>query len=362
MYRTLFFLVVCLLVLFHPNESSSSALPLRNLEPGSPVPQVTLPALGGGEAGALGADGEITVILFWGTDSDGKIERSVELLRTLQGIGESYGDRGVVVRSVNVDKGNRAFIEKLMADEGVSVPTLLDEDEKLYGAYGLYIFPTVAIVGRGGELVTAVGYTRMISEEITGQVEVMLGLKTAEELEKELNPEEVVEPPDNVMKAAQRLSLGRMFMEKRLFDMAGPEFEKAVELDPDNAEAHAEFGAFLVRADELERARAELDRAIELDPESARARFALASLYRGEGETEKAVAELEGILEADPTHSRATRELCVVFEDAGDIDKALECYRKALSLIFDDEPAAELDVPLAGAGASPDVADEPPPS
>jgi predicted TPR repeat methyltransferase len=54
--------------------------------------------------------------------------------------------------------------------------------------------------------------------------------------------------------------------------------------------------------------------------------------------------------------------LCVVVEDAGDIDKALECYRKALSLIFDDEPAAELDVPLAGAGASPDVADEPPPS
>jgi Flp pilus assembly protein TadD len=134
-------------------------------------------------------------------------------------------------------------------------------------------------------------------------------------------------------------------MEKRLYDMAGLEFEKAVELDPDNAEAHAELGAFHVRAGELGKARVELDRAIELAPDSARARFALASLYRAADETEKAVAELDGILKADPTDRRAMRELGAVYEDFGDIDKALEYYRKALSLTFGDDPPPELDLP-----------------
>ena len=341
MIRNIFLHIVCLLLVLLPLRSSAEAFPLRNLDLGDHAPQLTLPAAGGGEADALGAGGEITVILFWGTDSDGKIERGVELLRTLESIGERYGDQGVVVRSVNVDVDNRQFVEKLLKDEGLTVPTLLDEDEELYGAYGLYIFPTVAIVGRDGALVAAVGYTRRISAHITGQVEVMLGLKTAEELEADLNPVEVIEPPENVMKASIRLNLGRMFMERRLYEMAGPEFARAVELDPDNAEAHAELGAFLVRAGELTKARSELGRAIELGADSTTARFALASLYRRSNETEKAITELEGILKADPTDTRAMRELGAVYEDAGDIDRALEYLRKALSLTFDDEPLPE---------------------
>ena len=351
MFRGLSFLFICLFVLFQANESTSSALPLRNLELGDRVPQVTLPVLAGGEAGALGADGEITALLFWGTDSAGKIERSIELLHTLEAIAEKYGDQGVVVRSVNVDRDNRAFIEKLLKDEGIALPTLMDVDEELYGTYGLFIFPTVAIVGRDGSLVTAVGYTRRISAHVTGQVEVLLGLKTAEELEGELNPVEVVELPDNVKAATRRLNLGRMFMKRRLYKMAGPEFEKAVELDSDSAEAHAEFGAFLAHAGEADRARAELDRAIELDAGSVTARFGLASLYRRANETEKAVAELERILDTDPSDTRAMWELGAVYEAAGDIDKALEYCRKALSLTFDDEPAREQERPSNQAGA-----------
>ena len=54
---------------------------------------------------------------------------------------------------------------------------------------------------------------------------------------------------------------------------------------------------------------------------------------------------LEGILEADPTDTRAVRELGAVYEDAGDIDRALEYYRKALSLTFDEEAAPEQETP-----------------
>lgn len=339
--------IVCFLVIFHPNESTSSAFPLRNIEPGGGAPRLTLPTLDGGEADVLGADGEITVILFWGTDSKSKIERAVELLKTLQSIRESYGDRGVAVRSVNVDKGNRDALRRLVEDAGTTVPVLLDEEEKLYGTYGLFIFPTVAIVNRDGTLRTAVGYTHSISEHITGEIQVMLGLKTAEELEKELNPEEVIEPPDNVMKAARRLNLGRKFLEKKLFNLAGPEFEKAVELDPENAEAHTELGAFYARNGEYDRANTELARAVELEPDSIGAHFALGTLHHGRKEFVKAVAELEGVLAKDPTHTRAMRELGSVYEDMGNVDKALEYYRNLLSLTFEGGPPPNDRIPGA---------------
>jgi tetratricopeptide (TPR) repeat protein len=307
---------------------------LRNLAPGSAVPRLSLPALSGGEADVLGEDGQITVILFWGTDSEGKIERSVELLQTLQTIGESYGDQGVVVRSVNIDKNNRAALEKLVKEAGTAVPVLLDEHEELYGTYGLYIFPTVAIVDRDGTLKDAVGYTRRISADITGQIEIMLGLKTEEELYKELNPEEIVELPEHVMKANRRVRLGRQFMEKRLYDMAGAEFERAVGLDPQNAEAHAELGAFLVRKGEYDKALSELGTAIDLDPESVTAHFALGVLHHGKKDFEKAIEELEDVLSMDSGNTRAMGELGAVYEDMGQIDKALEYYRTALETTF----------------------------
>ena len=334
-------LTACLIITFLLLRSSSPAFPLRTLEPGSQVPPFTLPVLGGGEADVIGDEGQITVILFWSTDSESKLERGMELLHALQAIEKNYGDKGVVVRSVNIDKNNRAVVRQIIDRGGITVPVLLDEKEELYGAYGLFILPTVAIVERDGTLKTAVGYTHGIAESISGEIQVMLGLKTAEELEKELNPEEVIEAPDNVLKARRRLNLGRKFMERGLVDLAGDEFAKAVELDPLNAEAHAELGGFHTRNKEYDKALAELEKAVELAPDLVQARFALGVLHREKGEAARALSEFEGVLELEPAHARTFGELGAVFEDMGEMDKALANYRKALVIVLDEEPVAE---------------------
>jgi tetratricopeptide (TPR) repeat protein len=242
---------------------------------------------------------------------------------------------------VNVDKDNRDVVRQIIDRDGITVPVLLDEKELLYGTYGLFILPTVAIVDRDGTLKTAVGYTHSISDNIMGEVQIMLGLKTAEELERELNPEEVVEPPDNVKKARTRLNLGRQFMDKGLMDMAGSEFEKAVELDPNNVEALAELGGFHLRQKDYEKALDELTKAIELNPDSAHARFSMGLLHCEKGELGKAVSEFEGIIELEPNHVAAFRELGKIFEKQGETEKALENYRRALSIAFEKDSATD---------------------
>lgn len=334
-------LALCLIVSFLLLGSSSPAFPLRTLQPGNQVPSFTLPTLGGGQATVLGEDGRITVILFWSTDSDSKLKRGVDLLRTLQAIGESYGEQGVTVTSVNVDRDNRDVIRQLIERDGITVPVLLDEKEEMYGAYGLFVLPTVVIVDRDGTLKTAIGYTHGMGDMVMGDIQILLGLKTVEELKKELSPEEVIEAPDNVKKAQRHLNLGRKLMGKGLMDMAGDEFEKAVQLDPSNAEAHAELGGFHTRRKEYDKALAELEKAVELDPDSIQARFALGVLYSEKGESDKAISEFEGVLKLESAHAQTFHELGAVFEGRGEIDKALENYRTALAIVFAEEPAAE---------------------
>jgi Tfp pilus assembly protein PilF len=334
-------LLLCLIVLFALLGSSSPAFPLRTLELGGDVPAFTLPSLDGGDVDVLGGQGQITVILFWSSDGEGKLARGVELLKTLQGIKDSYGDQGVVVNSVNIDKNNRGLIREIIKRDSITLPVILDEKEALAGAYGLFIMPTVIIVDREGKLDFALGYTRNITEQVAGRVEVMLGLKTAEDLESELNPEEVVEIDSDVKKAQVRLNLGRKFIERRLGDLAGKEFEEAIKLDPANAEAHAELGRFYIGQRQYDKALPELEKAIELQSDLVLARLALGILHGRQKQYDKAIPELEGVLTLEPAHARAYCELGAAFEGKGDVDMALKNYRKSLSLLFEKQAATE---------------------
>src|SRR4030095_11042971 len=52
---------------------------------------------------------------------------------------------------------------------------------------------------------------------------------------------------------------------------AGYAFDRAIELDPNNADAHEQIGLLLAAHEQIERARAHLERAVILDPDRWRA-------------------------------------------------------------------------------------------
>lgn len=327
-------IIALLAVLLLPFAPASSAFPLRTLEVGGYVPDYVLPSVSGGEMHVLGPKGNITVLVFWSTDTEAKQTRAFDLLRTLQLIEDRYAGQKVTVCSVNFDKGKREYLKDLLEARGVTVPVLLDEREVVYGAYGLFVFPTAAIVDRDGTLKLAVGYTHDIHLRILGTLDVLLGLRTDEQLEKDLHPEEIVELPENVRKSVMHLNLGRSFVQKSMPEAAVQEFERATELDPQNSEARSELGTFYAREGNLEKAAAELSQAVALKPDSAQAHFGLGMLCRKKGEFDKAISEFERVLSLEPAHAEALRELGIVYESMGSMDKALEYYRKSLGVIF----------------------------
>ena len=325
-----------LFLVFLLSAGQSGAFAFRSIEVGSEAPDFTLPSVDGKQVSLNFYDGKIVILMLWATDTESKEERSIDLLRTLESVYQEHKNEGVVVLAVNCDNDAKKKVAGIIEQTGITYPVLLDEKAEVYGSYGVFILPTVGVIGKDGTLKGAFGYTHDIDKIVDGEIQVLLGLKTREELEKELAPEEVVEKSKELKDAERHFNLGRVMVERRLFDQAKKEFEKAAEFDPNRVDVRVELGILLVKTGEYDEALTQLVKALELDPDSAKAHSGVGLAYLHKGQLDEAIDELEWASEINPRSARTFYQLGIAYEKKGDRVKALEQYKKALRLIFKD--------------------------
>lgn len=318
------------------SAGASSAYAFRNISPGDKAPDFTLPSLDGNEVSLASYDGKIVVLLLWATDTESKRERSAELLKAIESIVERHGKKGVTALSISVDTDGRDRVAAIVEQSGAAFPTLLDVDGHVYGSYGVFVLPTVGIIGKDGTLKKAFGYTSEMEKVIEGEIQVLLGLKTEEELKVELTPEEVVEKSKELKDADRHMNLGRVMVERRLFAQARKEFEAAAELEPDRAEAFIELGAVLIKEGEYDDALEQFMKGLELDPESADAHAGVGQIFFHKGQLDDAIDEIEWALEIHPRDPEIYYQLGVAYEKKGDKKEALRLYKRALKFVFKD--------------------------
>ncbi len=315
---------------------ASPALAFRNISPGDKAPDFELSSVDGKKVSLSSHSGKIVLLLLWATDTESKEQRSAELMRTIESVMQAHKSRGVSALSINFDKDGREKISGIVEQSGVTFPTLLDEEGQVYGSYGVFILPTVGIIDKDGTLKKAFGYTHDVGKMVDGEVQVLLGLKTEEELAGELAPEEVVEKPKELKDADRHMNLGRIMVERRLYDQAGKEFEEAAKLEPGRAEAFVEWGLVLTAAGEHDKALEQLAKGLELDPESAVAHAGMGLALLDKGQLDDAIDELEWALEISPRNAKMHYQLGLAYEKKGDQKDALKLYKSALKLIFKD--------------------------
>jgi TolB-like protein len=127
---------------------------------------------------------------------------------------------------------------------------------------------------------------------------------------------------------------GRDLLHQRHADLALVELEKAVEIDPEFAEAHAELAiarSFDNTPDNLNRARRSLERATELKPRLLRARAGEAFLLLARDPSDPAGAEriLRELLAQDPNMSDALLWLQNALHEQGRDDEARPVLERA---------------------------------
>jgi tetratricopeptide (TPR) repeat protein len=104
-------------------------------------------------------------------------------------------------------------------------------------------------------------------------------------------------------------------------------FRKAIEINPNYAEARAWYAGFLYTMERPEEGRAQMERALELDPFNLMLRTMNGGLLSTEHRYADAIDELEAVLRIEPDHMTAQVNLLWAYHDNGSYDEALALAR-----------------------------------
>lgn len=320
-------------VIFIITSMAHGVLAFRNVSEGQPVPGFSLKDTAGNTVSLSDMAGKVVVVIFFKPDQ----EYSVSALADLQKMQAKLAPKGVVTLAIMSEMDEQAKLKEVMQNQKITYPVLLDEGRKVYGAWGVFLYPTTGIVDEQGKLAVQVpSYNRKYAETVEGNVRVVNGEITKEQLAEELNPKEREQLSPERKKAERHMMLADKLIERRMYDKASEELSHAVEADPGLAEARVKYGFLLLKQGDPVKAQEQFEKAIEINPKVDDARTGLGACYVASSQVDKGIEVLTDALKLNPKPARAHFELGKAYEKKGLFDKAAEHYRKALEALAQD--------------------------
>jgi adenylate cyclase len=116
------------------------------------------------------------------------------------------------------------------------------------------------------------------------------------------------------------------------FAKAEREYRRALELSPDNPDAHWRYGNLLANCGRFQEAVAEGEKAVELDPLSLLAHFFLARFYGFARRFDESFEQVLKIIEIEPNFGGAYVQFGALYMLQEKYGEALKVYQKALAL------------------------------
>jgi tetratricopeptide (TPR) repeat protein len=144
--------------------------------------------------------------------------------------------------------------------------------------------------------------------------------------------------------------LGSLFLQRGKVDEAIAELETAVKLMA-NSGIYGNLGMALLSKGQTERATECYQRAIRIDPANAEAHYNLGNVYLAMERPAEAAGEFEKAIKAKPNYAKAYGNLGVAFLQTGQTDRAIEGFRRAVGLDHNSvEAHFNLAMTIAGKG------------
>lgn len=307
--------------------ADAAVLAFRNVAEGQPAPNFTLKDTAGNDVSLSGSSGKAVVVVFFKPDQ----KNSQEALSDLAKIYGRYKTRGVDILAIMSEANVQSELKALIEKEKIMYPILIDQDRKIYGQWGAFLYPTTAVIDKDGKVSIHIpSHNRKYAEVVEGSIRVALGEITREKLEEELNPKEIQQLTPEQKKAERHMMLGQKLMERKLVEKASGEFAQAVEADPNLAEAKVLYGFTLLKLGDAAKAQDNFAKALAINPKVDDVKCGLGASYVALGEVDKGIEVLQEALKVNPKPARTHFELAKAYEKKGALDKAAEHYKKAI--------------------------------
>ncbi|OGR02888.1 MAG: hypothetical protein A2511_08535 [Deltaproteobacteria bacterium RIFOXYD12_FULL_50_9] len=275
-----------------------------------------------------GLKGKYVLAVFWGADIQEKREHSILLLKQLNTLESFFKDRNITLLSVNIQGDVAETIADVLKQSGSSGKVYIDPSQQAYASLGIYVMPALLFIDKSGKAAAGFGYSRNSVAHLKGEIEILLGEKTKAQVEEDLNPK-VVEKSGDEKQAIHHLNFAFVLLKRGMTDQAIREFEKAIELEPNSAQAAAEVGCLYLETGDLAKAEVSLAKGLALAPDSLRAKMCSAQLEARRGNMVRALASLEKLLIENPNTPRIRYLIGRLLQEQGQSPKALKYYREA---------------------------------
>jgi tetratricopeptide (TPR) repeat protein len=129
----------------------------------------------------------------------------------------------------------------------------------------------------------------------------------------------------------------RWYREKKRRIKTTTDYDKAIELNPDNADAYYKRGDAYAEIGEYGQAIADYSKAIELAPGHALAYFNRAYASGEIGEYNKAIVDYSKAIELNPSDAQAYYNRGLDYQNKGEVPKAVSDLEKCIELSTDSE-------------------------
>jgi Tfp pilus assembly protein PilF/peroxiredoxin len=296
-----------------------------------PAPDFTLKSLDGQDRSLSDLAGRPVVLVFWATWAP----PSVSALKDLAREHEALAAAGASILAVAVDPP--ADAEKVRAAaQGLGVPVIVASEE-IAGTYSIlnrYLFdrredlrlPTVFLVSAQREIVKiyrdAVTAGRVLEDVSRIAVSPAARLARAVPFEGAF----ISGPGER-----NYFQYGLELSEQELDAPALVAFERVAKLHP-TAITFYNLGTLYMKRGDPSRARAAFERALEMQPEYADASNSLGALLAQSGEVPAAIERFRAALQVKPDYPDALNNLGFALFQTGHREQAHELYEKALQL------------------------------
>ncbi len=322
----------------------SSVAAFKNVKIGEPAPGFTLSEVGGSESVSLESyynKNKVTIVVFWATWSP----RSRKELSELRKMIKDYGDKGVDVVAVNVEKEEPtaeelAEMNKIKESIAGDFKLLLDNGLNSFREYGVVAVPSTVILDETGAIKRIFdGYASSVYMDMTAEVEIMLGIR---EPEVEVMVAKVEGPKIN-KKAKLRYGMGRKLVERGMGLKAVRELEHSARLDEKYDLPLALLGEVYEAEAERVRSKAKKGKNLDLAVDAYKrtlirndsnlfAYCGLARVYARQKKFDEAGEALDHAFNIDTGFITCIVSHAILLQERGDHAGAIVEFRKALEL------------------------------
>jgi Tfp pilus assembly protein PilF/peroxiredoxin len=296
-----------------------------------PAPPFSLPDLGGRTRSLEAVRGQPAVLLLWASGAPG----SRAALEAVGGEAGALARAGVATLALALDAPqDLPAVRSAAAGLGVPVVPASEEVALSYAVFNRHVFmnqqplrlPAAFLLDATGAVVRA--YRAPLDATAMLRDARAIDAPAAERLARAmLLPGKLYSPPG----LRNYVTYGRELLDQGLDAAALGAFERAAQATP------LPFTLFrlanlLVKAGQPARARSALERALEMQPEFAEASNDLGALLAQQGDLPAAIERFRAALAAAPDYPDALNNLGYALLLSGDAGRARELYEKALAL------------------------------